>query len=182
VLHGSADLEGNNTPPILAMSDCLYPLYARHKASGSKAPREWREALEGWAFPEYLDISPRAIAHELGVLDPGKVQHYRLYHGTTQQTPLDGMFSYFPCQPWDGTGQGFERPIIRLEGLIDGTIEHGQRMNPQRSPEGVRALWKEVTRQVLEQGLALCVAAPLPEKRPAPHSRKASHAGPADAH
>ncbi len=139
---------------------------------------EWREALDDWAFPEYLEISPRAISYELGVLEPGKVRHYRLYHGATAAAPLGGMFSYFPCKPWDGSGQGFSRPIIRLEGLIDGRIEHGQRMNPQASPVRVRALWEEVTRQVLAQDLALCVAAPLPERRPAPHSRKASHAPP----
>jgi hypothetical protein len=125
----------------------------------------YQTALAQGVIPEYLPISPRAISYELGVQKPGAVQTYRLYKGATPDQPLGKMFSYFPCQPWDGKGAGFARPVVKLEGLIDGTLEHGQQMNPQESLADNERLWTEITRQVLAQGLALCVAAKLPEER-----------------
>ena len=125
----------------------------------------WRVNLTRGVVPEYLPLSPLAISYELGVLEPGKVQHYRLYRGATPDAPVGKMFSYFPCQPWTGEGAGFARPVMKQEGVIDDTLSGWQRMNPQESLTDVEALWQEVTRQVLAQGLSLCVAADLPELR-----------------
>ncbi len=126
---------------------------------------DWQESLPGWVTPEYLDISPHAIAYELRVLEPGKENRYRLYRGATADKPVGRTFSYFPCQPWTSQSQGFARPVIKLDGVIDDTLSGWQRMNPQDGLGDVEALWQQVTKQVLAQGLQLCVAADLPPMR-----------------
>ncbi len=141
---------------------------------------DWQTALAEGVIPEYLPLSPHAISYELGVLEPGKVQRYRLYRGATPEKPVGTMFSYFPCQPWKGEGAGFARPVLKKEGIIDDTLSGWQRMNPQESLADVEALWNEITQQVLAQGLALCVAAELPEERPKPAAEPPAEAPSAD--
>jgi hypothetical protein len=125
----------------------------------------YAEALKGKVPPEYFDITLNSIAHDLKVSKmPGCT--YRLYSGAPHSQPYQGMFSYFPCKPWkEADARGFARPVITLPGVIDDSLKGWQRMNPQESIEAVVGLWKEVTRQVLAQGLALGVRTDIPGSR-----------------
>jgi len=127
--------------------------------------QDYRSALEGRVIAEYLPLSPQVISYEYGVLKPGEVQGYRLYRGATPDKPVGGMFSYFPCRPFSEEDAGFARPVVKKAGVVDDTLSGWQRMNPQESLEQVEALWREITGQVLAQGLSLCVYADLPEDR-----------------
>ena len=55
---------------------------------------------------------------------------FRLYRGATVDTPVDGMYSFFPCIP-EGRDTGFPRPTVHLpaeyfsRGLLQGAKGHG---------------------------------------------------------
>jgi hypothetical protein len=87
---------------------------------------------------------------------------YRLYWGATPAHPVDGMFSFVPCQPADTT-DGFERPVVELGELL----KRGLRMQARvvdvetaRIPE----IWAQVVKQVTGAGLALATRLELPRR------------------
>jgi hypothetical protein len=90
---------------------------------------------------------------------------HRLYFGATPETPVDGMFSFFPCLPAPAAGRGFARPVIRIDGRITPQLLQGKKMTPLRDAEGARELWAEVARQVEEQDLRLGVRAEPPRQK-----------------
>jgi hypothetical protein len=129
------------------------------------ATDNYADVLKGKVPAEYFDITLNPIAHDL-IVNKIRGCTYRLYTGATYDQPFHGMFSYFPCKPSkDGDVQGFARPVIKLPGVIDDRLTGWQRMNPQANIEAVVTLWKEITRQVLAQGLALGVRTDIPGAR-----------------
>ena len=128
----------------------------------------YRERLQDVVPPEYFHSTLEPIAYEMKVRDLSPSQTFRLYLGATRETPYEGMFSFFPCLPAQvGEARGFARPILRRAGIITDNLTQGQRLNPQPDVAAVRALWTDVTRQVLNQGLCLGVHADLPKlKKP----------------
>ena len=123
----------------------------------------FRERLKGVVPPEYFHTTLGPIAYEMKVRDLSPSQTFRLYIGATAARPYEGMFSFFPCLPYaEKTAQGFPRPVLRRAGIITDNLTQGQRLNPQPNVASVQALWTNVARQVLEQGLRLGVQADLP--------------------
>jgi hypothetical protein len=123
----------------------------------------YREKLRDVVPPEYFHATLEPIAYEMRVRDLSPSQTFRLYVGATCDRPCEGMFSFFPCRPAaDGQAQGFARPTLRRAGIVTDNLTQGQRLNPQPDVAAVRALWKDVARQVLDQGLHLGVHAELP--------------------
>jgi hypothetical protein len=96
----------------------------------------------------------------------GDEQSYRLYSGATYESPLNGMFSFFPCTTSASDPNGFARPEIRLPGLVTPTLTQGKRLNRGVTAPEVQASWAEVARQVQAQGLSLGVYAELPTRAP----------------
>ena len=124
----------------------------------------YRERLQDVVPPEYFHSTLEPIAYEMKVRDLSPSQTFRLYLGATRETPYEGMFSFFPCLPAQvGEARGFARPILRRAGIITDNLTQGQRLNPQPDVAAVRALWTDVARQVLDQGLCLGVHADLPK-------------------
>jgi len=125
---------------------------------------DYTEALKGRVPDEYFDITLHPIAHDLAVNKQAACT-YRLYTGATFEKPIHGMFSYFPCRPYrKEDARGFARPVIKLPGIVDDRLRGWQRMNPQKDIEAVARLWREATRQVVDQGLALGIRADMPGK------------------
>ncbi len=130
-------------------------------------PVNFRQRLHDEVPPEYINLSLEAIVYELQVRGLADKQTFRLYRGATVDQPVDGMFSFFPCRPSRGQeARGFERPTIRLPGIVTDNLTQGQRYNPQPDVESVRELWLATARQVLEQGLYLGTHADLPIAQP----------------
>ena len=124
----------------------------------------YRETLKDAVPPEYFHSTLEPIAYEMKVRDLSPSQTFRLYIGATVEKPFAGMFSFFPCLPAkEGAAQGFARPVLRRAGIITDNLTQGQRLNPQPDVAAVQALWKDVARQVLDQGLLLGVHADLPK-------------------
>lgn len=87
---------------------------------------------------------------------------HRLYFGATPESPVDDMFSFFPCVPARLAEAGFARPIVRIDGRITPHLLQGKKMTPLSSGIEARGLWAEVAQQVEQQGLRLGVHAELP--------------------
>jgi hypothetical protein len=123
----------------------------------------YKEVLKDKVPPQYFDVSLNPIYYETK-WRKWKTNSYSLYLGATYKKPYEGMFSFFPCKPCkDGEKLGFVRPVIKIPGVIDDSLNRWQRMNRQQSMEDVRRLWNEVVKQVLAQGLALGVRTDIPE-------------------
>jgi len=95
-------------------------------------------------------------------------ESFRLYRGATADDPVEGMFSFFPCLPFDARSRGFERPIIEIPGLITGNLKQGKRLNPQSTLRCTAELWGRVVEQLRSRGLWLGVHTVMPERRARP--------------
>lgn len=100
-----------------------------------------------------------------GCTAPELDRSYRLYRGATFDDPVEGMFSFFPCVEANRIAHGFARPAIHIPGVITPAMTQNKRLNPRQSIGEIRALWDDVVRQVIEQGLMLGTSAVLPEMR-----------------
>jgi hypothetical protein len=89
------------------------------------------------------------------------LETWRLYHGVRHSKPLQGMYSFFPCQPYEPESRGFSRPRIHLPEITD-NLNQGKRLNKQRNLDKIALLWDNVAKQVKDQGLALGVYAEMP--------------------
>jgi hypothetical protein len=94
---------------------------------------------------------------------PAKRSH-RLYFGATPETPVDGMFSFFPCLPARADERGFARPRISIDSRITPNLLQGKKMTTLPDAEKARELWAEVVRQVEQRDLKLGVHAELPAR------------------
>jgi hypothetical protein len=110
--------------------------------------------------PWYEESSPES---ESGILN-GSQESWRLYSGAGYENSVQGMYSFFPCVPYEDGSKGFARPVITLPRAITNNLCQGKRLNPQSSIEEVKALWNEVVAQVQEQGLAFGVYAQMPSR------------------
>jgi hypothetical protein len=91
-------------------------------------------------------------------------ESWRLYFGATYEHPLEGMFSFFPCLPYEEGRRGFARPRIRIKGVITDNLPRGMKLNHKETLLDVKALWNEVAEQVEEQGLLLGIYTDIPRK------------------
>jgi hypothetical protein len=97
---------------------------------------------------------------------------YRLYFGATFANPVGGMFSFFPCLPYDkNRKEGFARPEIVIPGVVNPNSNMGAKFTPeskskmQASIKENKKLWDEVKKQVEQQDLKLGIYTDLPPKK-----------------
>ncbi|HEX6289139.1 MAG TPA: hypothetical protein VFZ66_08100 [Herpetosiphonaceae bacterium] len=127
--------------------------------------------------PGYQEPFPGSKVCGSGQVDPDEEDNNcgpgplpnRLYFGAMYDKPCEGMFSFFPCQPYNPERPGFERPRIKLDGIIRDLMTMSFRRNPQPSLGESKKLWDTVVQQVLHddknQGLRLGVWTAIPEQR-----------------
>lgn len=132
--------------------------------------REYREVA---IFPGYQEPS----AARRACMIAGSQDTWRLYFGATHDDPVNRMYSYFPCLPDKPTSKGFARPRISLPGKITDNLYQGKKYSEQPSLDAMESLWKKITEQVKQQGLAMGVYAEMPKRRLTP-LRKASPSHP----
>jgi hypothetical protein len=133
--------------------------------------RNYRGVLDGAISQEYKEVtvSPwyqESFAESKSCASAGSTETWRLYFGVLYDKPLHGMYSFFPCQPYDAKSKGFARPRISLPGVITDNLNQGKKLAEPQSLDEMKQLWGEVTKQVKKQGLALGVHAEMPERRP----------------
>lgn len=119
-----------------------------------------KERLAGVISRTYEEVTIRpwyAIPGE----DPPS---FRLYFGATYDAAVDGMFSFAPCLPLRGGPVPFDRPTVRIPGVVNWKLQQGKRLNPQEDPSDVQHLWESVVEQILDQDLALGISIDLPPR------------------
>lgn len=95
-----------------------------------------------------------AVAHKL-----------RLHCGATWEKQVHNMFSFAPCLPAGDETRGFQRPEIKLDGLINPKSTRSTRgANVQRPISDVFEAWQSVVSQVRAQGLELGVTFETPPR------------------
>jgi len=87
---------------------------------------------------------------------------FRLYSGATFEQQRHGMYSFFPCAPYEESPFGFARPQIRLPGIITDNLFMGKKLNPQDNIDVVVSLWNAVREQALDQGVYIGVSTQSP--------------------
>jgi hypothetical protein len=127
--------------------------------------------LAGAISHEYdeVAISPwyqEPLASSKSCSPAGSQETWRLYFGVTFEKPLEGMYSFFPCRPYETKCRGFARPRISLPGAITNTLNQGKKLTEQSNLDRLKLLWSKVVEQVQERGLVLGVYAEMPERRP----------------
>ena len=93
-----------------------------------------------------------------------KDREYRLYIGATFKDKYEGMFSFFPCKPFKECAEGFKRPEIKINDIINPKLSQGFKKSCKNDLEKIKKIWDEVVKQVLKNGLKLGISAELPEK------------------
>lgn len=93
----------------------------------------------------------------------------RLYFGATYNKPVEGMFSFFPCKPYQQSiKNGFPRPIIQIRDVITDNHRQGIKYNHPNHPKNIQTnqmLWQEVKKQVENANLKLGIYTDLPPQK-----------------
>lgn len=97
---------------------------------------------------------------------PDSQERLRLYFGPTHEQPVHGMYSFFPCQPYEANTMGFARPRITMPKRIADRKNTGiTQKDPVASLDEMRGLWEKVVKQVKDSGLSLGVSVEMPKRR-----------------
>lgn len=105
-----------------------------------------------------------------------KPRHRRLYYGATFDSPVNGMFSFFPCRTIHDQRGAFARPAITIDNLeldtkghrvpvVDPAFFNGKRYTVYVDPDDIAKYWHLVALQVRDVGLLLGVEAETPSQR-----------------
>lgn len=96
---------------------------------------------------------------------------WRMYQSATFGDRIGGMFSFVPARPVADVPEPFERPRVRLAGLITDGLKQGQKFTPL-PPLTLHDAWLDVVEQVTGEDLVLATTLALPAadsmKEPAP--------------
>ncbi len=98
-----------------------------------------------------------------------RAEEFRLYRGATFDSPLDGMFSFFPCMP-AGDRVGFPRPAVilpdRYFNAKNSLAAKGCAQDaPPHDPSEIRRMWQSLLDRVRGAGLVPGIAARMPPER-----------------
>jgi len=112
--------------------------------------------VDGGDAIDALVIDPLAASEK----DSGST--FRLYEGATAAEPVDGMFSFVPCTPYDGQRRGFARPQLDLGDLLNHNLTQNVRCTLATAGEAIE-VWQRVVHQVLDAGLVLGTSFAIPK-------------------
>jgi hypothetical protein len=143
---------------VFVVDQCRDHTRANYLSVLADLPQEYKDVT---IFPWYRGLPAEDKSCAVG----SSQEAWRLYFGATYDEPVHGMYSYFPCRPYDTCSRGFARPKISMPGRITDNLYQGKRYSEQPNLDSMRSLWENVAEQVREQGLALGVYAEMPERR-----------------
>jgi hypothetical protein len=125
------------------------------------SPGDWEQKLNQRVSATYREVTLEPWYNGSASEGPSS----RLYLGATTGAPVDGMFSFVPCRPYVHNGYGFRRPEIELPGLITPQLQQGKKIARNVTLAETGKLWKQIARQVEDQGLLLGTYVELPRRR-----------------
>jgi hypothetical protein len=116
----------------------------------------WSVTLAAWYQESRDDSCPSSCK---------PFESWRLYYGATVDSPVNGMYSFFPCCPAQESPVGFARPAIAIPGLITDGLLQGKKLNKGVNLESVKQHWDDVCNKVQSAGLSLGVYAETPVRQ-----------------
>jgi len=119
----------------------------------------WETSLNDSVSEVYRSVTLTPMYADPGIRDDTK---FCLYSGASLESPVNGMFSFFPCRPCSG-GEipRFERVALRPDWFVKQAQLQGRSMKAA-SPINVGDAWRSVVAQVYDAGLCLGVHAVEP--------------------
>ena len=127
----------------------------------------WETRLNGRVSDVYRSVTLTPMYADPEIRDDSE---FCLYSGASLESPVDGMFSFFPCRPCgDGVIPRFERPALRSDWFLNPAKLQGRTMSDASSIE-VSEAWRSIVSQVQEAGLSLGVQAVEPTRTMVPDS------------
>ncbi len=91
---------------------------------------------------------------------------FTLFAGATPGDPVEGMFSFVPCLPYDEDGPRFARPRIELPGIVNPRSRQSTSGSTRSRPiDEVVSAWQAVRSQVIEQDRLVATHLGLPDER-----------------
>jgi len=121
---------------------------------------DWKERLAGRITETYAEVTIAAGYGWEAVQPP-----FRHQVGATPASPIDGMFSFVPALPYAEAPDGFARPVIRLEGIVNPGLLMGAKRTSFSRADEVRDIWERIVEQVTAAGLGLGTHFDLPQRR-----------------
>jgi hypothetical protein len=118
--------------------------------------KTFEKTLAGLASETHMALGPTPF-HGWG-----KEGAFRFYVGATPATLVAGMYSFVPCRPANGSKSGFARPTIHLDKLTDPNTRRQAHSTDPLELDATASAWRQVVRQVLDNGLALATRLDLP--------------------
>ncbi|MFV0442546.1 MAG: hypothetical protein ACK5Q5_03140 [Planctomycetaceae bacterium] len=110
--------------------------------------------------PQYRDVGLAPLFGGSGCAEDDRP--LRLYEGATLENTVGGMFSFFPCKR-ASESEGFSRPMINLQGIVNPQLGMGLKIGQPVSLKTAERNWRAVAEQVLAAGLHLGVGAEFPQ-------------------
>jgi len=161
ILFGSCEDNAFVVDVVFVVSNWIDHTRANYNSVLAGIPQEYKEVT---ILPVYQEHSTQSESCALEGSQDG-----RLYFGATYTEPVHGMYSFFPCCPYEKKSRGFARPRISLTDRITNNQNqgknYGKKTGPPLNPGAIKQLWEKVAGQVREQGLAFGVYAKMPERR-----------------
>lgn len=117
---------------------------------------DWRTVLEKRVSEAFL----LATLEPMYAWRPSEDRTFTLYLRATPQSPVDGMFSFVPCQPAE-SGR-FERPPADAVPGLSAANKRAISYNDGISPAEVAGRWRQLAESVLAHDLALGTHIELP--------------------
>ncbi len=157
ILFGSCKDGGFVLDTLFVVGNCPPVQHSSAKDLEGKIPREHSEVT---VLPWYHNLGkPKECAQG---------QKCRLYFGATPNNPIDDMYSFFPCQPYEAGSRGFARPQLdprkKLKRVLNATKCTGVKYSSVRDLTEMKSLWDEVVKQVKDNHTELGVYAEMPKE------------------
>lgn len=154
ILFGSGQKHGWVVDTVLVVAD-----YVEYSAAS------YEDSLPGKVPEAYFDVTLRPTWDN----PDNRAEEFRLYLGATLDSPVNGMFSFFPCMP-AGDRVGFPRPPVTLPDRYfsakNRQAAKGCAQNAQpHDPSEVKRMWQSLLDQVRGAELVPGVVARMPPER-----------------
>lgn len=125
----------------------------------------WAQELRGEVSDVYEAATLEPVYADVKTNDEDQ---FSLYAGATIDRPVHGMFSFFPCRPFDDAeSSGFQRPAI----VLDGVVNPASRQSPKATAadlDTIASMWQSVVSQVRAADLCLGLRAREPQQQDVP--------------
>lgn len=138
---------------VFVVGEVLCERYSRNNLEDIE-----RLLKEGIISQTFYDTTIATLTNCSGVADDA---WFVLYRGATFDNPYKGMYSFFPCKPFE-KGRAFERIPVKYKDYINSNLNMGIKAIDLDSMDAAKESWNSLRDQVFDAGLSLGVSVEEP--------------------